>query len=243
MARALLLVAIALATLPITGNRPAYATVPLLTTAQRQAYLNYYAPVIFKRANEDNGQDGRDWLTNYNQQRVRLCVASVGLAFLGLFVLSTGEWAPNYRSGDRPETIMDVSCGGAGGSPSCIEYVAGYQWPVGPGERVDTTFRFPNRQRVIQFQGMGGEFTLLPSNDCANAVLRWQMSIDGQLWRSGEVHATTGRLDTPRVAPQQAKTVVVSARRVDTEPCTAVLHWDRPTGQYRGVTSGFGPWD
>ncbi|BCL17036.1 NACHT domain-containing protein [Micromonospora sagamiensis] len=177
-----------------------------------------------------------------HQQRVRLCVASVGLAFLGLFVLSTGEWAPNYRSGDRPETIMDVSCGGAGGSPSCVEYVAGYQWPVGPGGRVDTTFTFPNRQRVIQFQGMGGEFRLLPSNDCANAVLRWQISIDGQLWRSGEVHATTGRLDTPRAAPQQAKTVVVSARRVDTEPCAAVLHWDRPTGQYRGVTSGFGPW-
>lgn len=66
LARALVLVAIVLATLPMTGNRAAHATVPLLTNVQRQAYLNYYAPVIFKRANEDNGQDGRDWLTNYD---------------------------------------------------------------------------------------------------------------------------------------------------------------------------------
>lgn len=66
LARALALAALVLAALPVTGNRPAHAAVPLLTKAQRQAYLNYYAPVIFKRANEDNGQDGRDWLTNYD---------------------------------------------------------------------------------------------------------------------------------------------------------------------------------
>lgn len=66
LVRALVLAAIVFATLPMAGNRAAYAAVPLLTKAQRQAYLNYYAPLIFKRANEDNGQDGRDWLTNYN---------------------------------------------------------------------------------------------------------------------------------------------------------------------------------
>lgn len=66
LARALVLAAIVLATLPVTGNRQAHAAVPLLTKAQRQAYLNYYAPVIFKRANENDGQDGRDWLTNFD---------------------------------------------------------------------------------------------------------------------------------------------------------------------------------
>jgi len=62
----LVVAAMVLTIVPVVGHRSAYAAVPLLTTAQRQAYLYYYAPVIFKRANEDNGQDGRDWLTNYD---------------------------------------------------------------------------------------------------------------------------------------------------------------------------------
>jgi hypothetical protein len=37
-----------------------------LTKAQRQAYLSYYAPVILKRGDENNGKTGRDWLTNYD---------------------------------------------------------------------------------------------------------------------------------------------------------------------------------
>ncbi len=37
-----------------------------LTTAQRKAYLNYYAPLILKRGDENNDKQGRDWLTNYD---------------------------------------------------------------------------------------------------------------------------------------------------------------------------------
>ena len=37
-----------------------------LTNAQRQAYLNYYAPVIMKRADENNNKQGRDWITNFD---------------------------------------------------------------------------------------------------------------------------------------------------------------------------------
>src|SRR5215213_2043125 len=37
-----------------------------LTTEQRRAYLNYYAPVILKRADENNGKQGRDWITNFD---------------------------------------------------------------------------------------------------------------------------------------------------------------------------------
>lgn len=37
-----------------------------LTNAQRKAYLNYYAPVILKRGDENDGKQGRDWLTNYD---------------------------------------------------------------------------------------------------------------------------------------------------------------------------------
>lgn len=37
-----------------------------LTKAQRQAYLNYYAPVILKRADENNNKQGRDWITNFD---------------------------------------------------------------------------------------------------------------------------------------------------------------------------------
>jgi hypothetical protein len=37
-----------------------------LTKAQRQAYLNYSAPVILKRGDENDGKAGRDWLTNFD---------------------------------------------------------------------------------------------------------------------------------------------------------------------------------
>jgi hypothetical protein len=37
-----------------------------LTTTQRQAYLNYYAPVILKCADENNNKQGRDWITNFD---------------------------------------------------------------------------------------------------------------------------------------------------------------------------------
>jgi hypothetical protein len=40
-----------------------------LTTVQRQAYLNYYAPVLLKRGDENNGKQGRDWLANYDFDR------------------------------------------------------------------------------------------------------------------------------------------------------------------------------
>ena len=35
-----------------------------LTNDQRRAYLNYYAPVIVKRGDENDGKQGRDWITN-----------------------------------------------------------------------------------------------------------------------------------------------------------------------------------
>jgi hypothetical protein len=37
-----------------------------LTKAQRKAYLNYYAPVILKRGDENNDKEGHDWLTNFD---------------------------------------------------------------------------------------------------------------------------------------------------------------------------------
>ncbi|GAB3352068.1 hypothetical protein [Lysobacter tyrosinilyticus] len=40
-----------------------------LNQAQRQAYLNYYAPVILQRAEEDSSKPGRDWISNYDFDR------------------------------------------------------------------------------------------------------------------------------------------------------------------------------
>lgn len=40
-----------------------------LTTAQRQAYLQYYAPVIMQRAEENSSKPGRDWISNYDFDR------------------------------------------------------------------------------------------------------------------------------------------------------------------------------
>jgi hypothetical protein len=66
-ARALCIVVLAFIGL---SARPAEAQTPWsLTKIQRQAYLNYYAPVILKRGDENNGKQGRDWLTNYDFDR------------------------------------------------------------------------------------------------------------------------------------------------------------------------------
>jgi hypothetical protein len=51
---------------PNVGIRQAQAQAWSLTTAQRQAYLYYYAPVILKRGDENDGKQGRDWITNYD---------------------------------------------------------------------------------------------------------------------------------------------------------------------------------
>jgi hypothetical protein len=47
-------------------EKPASAQAWSLTKEQRQAYLNYYAPVILKRGDENNNKQGRDWITNFD---------------------------------------------------------------------------------------------------------------------------------------------------------------------------------
>jgi hypothetical protein len=66
--RSLSIVALVLLTLGF-GASHAQAQVWNLTTAQRQAYLQYYAPVILKRGDENDGKQGRDWLANFDYDR------------------------------------------------------------------------------------------------------------------------------------------------------------------------------
>jgi hypothetical protein len=66
--RSLVLAALLLAGLGF-GAGQAHAQAWSLTKAQRQAYLNYYAPVILKRGDENDGKQGRDWLANYDFDR------------------------------------------------------------------------------------------------------------------------------------------------------------------------------
>jgi hypothetical protein len=66
-ARALSIIVLAVAVL---HSPPAEAqTAWSLTNVQRQAYLNYYAPVLLKRGDENNGKQGRDWLANFDFDR------------------------------------------------------------------------------------------------------------------------------------------------------------------------------
>lgn len=60
--RILALLLVSLAGLGIQASAQTWS----LTTAQRQAYLNYYAPVILKCADENNSKQGRDWITNFD---------------------------------------------------------------------------------------------------------------------------------------------------------------------------------
>ena len=47
---------------PPVNHAPAWS----LTKAQRQAYLQFYAPLIFKRSDGNGGKHGRDWMTNFD---------------------------------------------------------------------------------------------------------------------------------------------------------------------------------
>jgi hypothetical protein len=63
-----LLLALLLLAASLAAN-PAHAQAWSLTPAQRQAYLNYYAPVILQRAEESSSKPGRDWIANYDFDR------------------------------------------------------------------------------------------------------------------------------------------------------------------------------
>ncbi|HYI12768.1 MAG TPA: hypothetical protein VEK57_27205 [Thermoanaerobaculia bacterium] len=66
-ARALCIIVLAVLGL---SSAPAEAQTPWsLTKIQRQAYLNYYAPVLLKRGDENSGKQGRDWLANFDFDR------------------------------------------------------------------------------------------------------------------------------------------------------------------------------
>ncbi|WPB73921.1 hypothetical protein KYC5002_33405 [Archangium violaceum] len=61
-----LLGALAIALACLHWPATAHAQTWTLTKAQRQSYLHYYAPIVFKRANANDGDHGRDWITNFN---------------------------------------------------------------------------------------------------------------------------------------------------------------------------------
>jgi hypothetical protein len=67
--RGLFVALLVLTAVTVPGVGQAAAAPWTLTTAQRQAYLSYYAPVIFKRGDENNSQEGSDWLSNYDFDR------------------------------------------------------------------------------------------------------------------------------------------------------------------------------
>lgn len=67
--RGLLVVLLVVTALAWPGSGEAEAQTWTLTTAQRQAYLSYYAPVILKRSDENNNRQGADWLSNYDFDR------------------------------------------------------------------------------------------------------------------------------------------------------------------------------
>lgn len=68
MTRSFAIVALVLLALGV-GASHAHAQAWSLTKAQRQAYLQYYAPVILKRGDENDGKQGRDWLANFDYDR------------------------------------------------------------------------------------------------------------------------------------------------------------------------------
>lgn len=53
----------------VLSSRQAHAQAWSLTPAQRQAYLQHYAPLLMQRAEETSAKRGRDWISNYDFDR------------------------------------------------------------------------------------------------------------------------------------------------------------------------------
>ncbi len=54
---------------PPTNPTPAPIPSNPLSDAERRAFLEHYAPIIFKRGNSNKGDHGRDWITNFDFDR------------------------------------------------------------------------------------------------------------------------------------------------------------------------------
>ena len=59
----------AAAFVPTGGRAEAQTANASLTNEQRRSYLNYYAPIVFKRGNGNHGAHGLDWITNFDFDR------------------------------------------------------------------------------------------------------------------------------------------------------------------------------
>lgn len=122
LARVLTAGALALAAVPVT-QQVAHANVPLLTAAQRQAYLYYYAPAILKRGNENAGQAGRDWITNYDfDQDGNYSTNRVNWVKVNQYVdaAATGAPSPYDRWRIRPTLYSSLIEFTEGGSKSLV---------------------------------------------------------------------------------------------------------------------------
>ena len=53
----------------VTATPASAQAITTLTAQQKRAYLYYYAPVLLKRGDENNGKVGRDWMTNFDFDR------------------------------------------------------------------------------------------------------------------------------------------------------------------------------
>ncbi|QRO01410.1 hypothetical protein JRI60_21515 [Archangium violaceum] len=61
-----LLAVLALTLAGLCWPAEAHAQTWSLTTAQRKAFLQYYAPIVLKRANGNDGRHGYDWITQFD---------------------------------------------------------------------------------------------------------------------------------------------------------------------------------
>jgi hypothetical protein len=104
------------------GASQAHAQSWSLTKAQRQAYLQYYAPVLLKRGDENNGKQGRDWMSNFDFDRDgnfsnnRLNWLNIG-QYLAAAQAGTGAYS-NWRI--RPTMYTSIIEYMNGGSKSVV---------------------------------------------------------------------------------------------------------------------------
>lgn len=61
--------ALVFSAMPANATKPSNPNNWTLTNSERAAFLEYYAPVIFKRGNGNKGDHGKDWITNFDFDR------------------------------------------------------------------------------------------------------------------------------------------------------------------------------
>ncbi|WP_399942991.1 caspase domain-containing protein [Streptomyces sp. BBFR25] len=125
-----------------------------------------------------------------------------------------------YQGGDKPKGdeggCYGISYGGGTGE-QC--HKATWAWQLPPGKSIRATFRFESPKSDRDLVGK------IQLKDSCGAAVEWSLSADSTRVAADDRTIEDTPVEHSAPLPEKTKQVVLAARRVDTDSCTATLEW------------------